>query len=146
MLINENQFADELFKFYKQQRGGSATPYPVFRGAPYQWGGAGIGDILKALARAGVPIAGSIVGDYIKAATTSFGEGKSIGESLAGAFKPAFGIGVDKTLSALKKTQAAEATPQAGTGRKRKTRAAPSRVYKRAKLPRISASLIPTNF
>lgn len=158
MLINETQFADNLFKYYKQQRGGSGIPYPVFRGSPYQWGGAGIGDILRTLARAGVPIVGGVVGDYIKAATSSFGEGKTVGESLKSAFGPAFGVGAKNTISALKKAQGSDyptnpeiiappgPTVQAGTGRRRgrKRHVSIKRVYKKAK--RMRNTHIPTNF
>lgn len=121
-----------LARHYLSQTGGGAgDDYPVFRGAPYQYG-SGFGSILKTIGRFLFPIAASAAKSFISSAASGLSEGKSIKEAARGALGPAIeSLGSDVTKHVASKVSG----QQGGKGKRRKSkrRKAKKQVYKRVR-------------
>lgn len=141
----DQKLKDAIFTHYVNQSGRGSAQYPVFRGAPVQYGN-GIGDIFKSIGRFLLPIFASSAKTFVQSAAQGLSEGQSLKDAAKHALKPTFSSTVQDAGERIFKRFA-------GGGKKRKRRAKAKkrkakRVYKggpRAKKARKS-QFDPINF
>lgn len=108
----DQQVRQAILAHYMRQRGSGDSAYPVFRGAPVQYGN-GIGDIFRALGRFLFPILATGAKTFVSTAAQGISEGQTFKDAAKGAFKPTFSSTVQEAGEQIFKKLR-------GGGRKRK--------------------------
>lgn len=120
-----NLLVEHYLKTKSRQQRGSGSPYassyPVFRGAPLQYG-SGLGNFFRSIGRFLIPIATSVASSFLTSAAQGIGEGKSIKEATKGALVPSIRSATSSLDEQIIKriNPKTNGEPQKGKGRKRK--------------------------
>lgn len=125
----EQRVKEAILSHYMRQTGTGATAYPVFRGAPYQYGN-GIGDIFKSIGRFLLPILMTTARSFAQHTMKGMEEGQTFQDAAKHALKPTAALAaVDVGERLMNKITS-------GGGRSRKRKHAASAAKKKHKKPK----------